>query len=85
MDLLIIRPGDEFTHDHKLDLSWKPGPGQKYADAPKARMQVTRVTNNTIWFTYAGQTGPGWCLQRSTFAGAFGAQIRLLREAEKSR
>lgn len=84
MEFLIVKRGDQFTHDRKLDLDWKPGPGEKYKDAPKARMRVTRVTNNTIWFTYASSEGTGWFLGRKVFVSAFGDQIRALRDAEKN-
>lgn len=53
------RVGDQFTHRRQLDLDWKPGPGQKHADAPKARMQVTRVAQGTVWFRNVSTTQPG--------------------------
>lgn len=39
----IIRVGRTFRHQHLLDTDWTPGPGQKYADAPKAVCHVTAV------------------------------------------
>ena len=83
MNILIIKPGDEFTHDRKLDLSWKPGPGQRYKDAPRARMRVTRVTQHTIWFTYATSDKTGWYLSRKVFENAFGDQIAARRGIER--
>lgn len=43
----------EFTHLRLLDPAWKPGPGQRYADAPKARCRVTRKTATTVYYRYA--------------------------------
>jgi hypothetical protein len=60
-----------FTHLSYLDPDWQPESGQKYADAPKARMRVTRTTRTTVWFAYAdAPTAPGqagFTLQRSQF------------------
>lgn len=44
-----------FTHLHHLDLDWKPGPGQKYRDAPKARCKVTRMTSLAVYYSYASE------------------------------
>lgn len=43
--------GARFTHHRLLDPSWRPGPGERYADAPHAEMVVTRVTAYTVWAT----------------------------------
>lgn len=48
-----VTAGFEFTHTRMLDTSWQPGPGQKYADAPKVRCRVTKVTPTTVYFTDA--------------------------------
>ena len=54
-----IKPGMTFTHWAFLDPDWKPGPGQKYRDGPKALMVVTRVDRFTVWYGYAPTTKPG--------------------------
>ena len=46
----MIRPGDRFEHARQLDLSWTPGPGQRYADAPPAVCAVTRVAQGRVWY-----------------------------------
>jgi hypothetical protein len=62
-------PGFRFTHRTLLDLSWTPGPGQKYADAPKAACTVTRVTAGMVWYGYtkAGRSVGGFCSDRAAF------------------
>lgn len=59
-----------FTHLRILDPAWRPGPGQRYADAPKARMRVTRMTATTVYYTYA-DAKPGarsaWKMPRATW------------------
>lgn len=42
-----------FTHRHFLDPGWIPGPGQKWRDAPKATMRVTKMTPYAVYYTYA--------------------------------
>lgn len=49
----LVKRGTEFTHPSMLDPDWMPGPGQRYADAPKARCVVTTVRRGTVWFRYA--------------------------------
>jgi hypothetical protein len=48
------RKGDRFRHARQLDTSWRPGPGQRYADAPHAVMVVTRVVRRgpavRVWY-----------------------------------
>ena len=57
-----------FTHRHALDLDWKPGPGQKWKDAPKAQMRVAKMTDTTVYYTYANDPGPGqWTMSRAVF------------------
>lgn len=85
MSFLIVKQGDQFTHDRLLDLDWEPGPGEKWKDAPKARCVVTRVTNSTIYFGYVSGKRAHAYLARSTFVNVFGDQIYALRQAEKSR
>jgi hypothetical protein len=45
-----IKAGDRFEHARQLDPDWRPGPGQRYADAPMRGMRVTRVTFDTIYY-----------------------------------
>lgn len=48
-----IKKGDTFISKRLLDLEWKPAPGQRYADGPKALMKVTSVKGRIIYYTYA--------------------------------
>lgn len=66
-----VRPGYEFTHQTVLDPSWQPGPGQRYADAPKARMVVTRATRTTVWFGFTAHRGVQR-LDRQVFEARYG-------------
>lgn len=71
------RRGDEFVHATFLDVTWKPGPGQKYADAPHARMVVTRVTATTVYYRLAGAQEFGavpWRTTRAAFAARYAPQ-----------
>lgn len=47
-----VRAGFRFVHPSILDPNWTPGPGQKYADAPRATMRITRRSGQSIWFGY---------------------------------
>lgn len=42
--------GDRFEHARMLDTTWRPGPGQGYANAPKLIMKVTRVAMGTVYY-----------------------------------
>lgn len=65
--------GQRFTHKHFIDPGWEPGPGEKYRDAPKAEMVVTRVTLGGVYYGYA-QTGKGgWYMDRPTFEQTYPA------------
>lgn len=58
-----------FTHLTALDLGWIPGPGQKYADAPKAPCKVTRMTKLAVYYTYASdpKSRGAFCMSRETW------------------
>lgn len=45
-----MKRGDRFEHARQLDLTWTPGPGQRYADAPHAVCTVTRVAQGLVWY-----------------------------------
>lgn len=64
-------PGFGFTHESRLDPDWVPGPGQKYADAPKLRMRVTRVTAGGVYFKAATGTDRSVFLNRPTFEARY--------------
>lgn len=72
-----VKPGMEFTHDRFQDLDWRPGPGQKYADAPLARMKVTARRNGWVYYTYANApTNKGaWHTREVDFIAQFGDQL----------
>lgn len=62
--MTTIAPGMTFTHWAFLDPDWRPAPGQKYRDAPKATMRITRVTATLVYYSYA--TGGGkWVTDRA--------------------
>lgn len=67
-----VKRGFTFTHDSIIDPTWKPAPGQRYADAPKARMIVTRATTETVWYGYAEAPHvTGWRMPRDRFEARF--------------
>lgn len=51
-NLQAPKQGDVFRSKHLLEPTWKPGEGQKYKDAPKALMVVTRVTSTSVYYDY---------------------------------
>jgi hypothetical protein len=56
-----------FTHLYTLDPDWIPAKGERWADAPKAQMRVTRATQTWVYFTYANGGGVSLKLPRATF------------------
>ena len=52
-----------------LDTGWTPGPGQRYADAPKVECEVTKVTPTTVY--YRADSGGFFCLDRADFEKRF--------------
>ena len=74
---VVVKPGMEFTHNRFKDLDWRPGAGQKYADAPLARMKVTARRNGLVYYTYANdQTNKaGWHECEADFIATFGDQL----------
>ena len=61
------KPGDTFTHKHYLDPWWKPAEGERYSDAPHAVMEVTRVTRDTVYYTYADSNTGRYKMPREQF------------------
>lgn len=57
---VAVRKGMRFEHARQFDTTWTPGPGQRYADAPKAIMEITRVATGTAWYRPVGSTGHGF-------------------------
>ena len=53
----MIGRGTIFRHMNKLDPDWTPGPGQKYAGAPKALCRVTKVELGQVYYRIG--TDPG--------------------------
>jgi hypothetical protein len=67
-----VKRGFTFTHASRLDPSWRPGPGQRYVDGPKARMRVTRATRTTIYFVHdGGEPGVPWWMDRVAFEARY--------------
>ena len=52
-----IRVGTTFDHQHLIDPNWRPGPGETYVDAPRARCEVSAVRKGAVYFRYVGTTG----------------------------
>jgi hypothetical protein len=50
-----VRRGMRFVHARQLDTTWRPGPGQRYADGPKQVMEITRVATGTAYYRPAGR------------------------------
>ena len=61
------RVGDRFEHARQLNTAWKPGPGQKYADAPHAIMEVTRIASPIIYYRPLGSHGAAFYASRDEF------------------
>lgn len=61
--------GYVFVHKTRLDTTWKPDPckGEKYTDAPKEVMRVTRVTTQTVWFGPIGASKADTRMDRQQF------------------
>lgn len=49
-----IRPGMRFQHARQLRTDWTPGPGQRYADAPKQTMEITAVRTGRVYYRAPG-------------------------------
>ena len=45
-----MKRGYLFYHARLLDPYWKPGPGQRYADAPAALCRVTAVRRGRVYY-----------------------------------
>lgn len=75
----VPQRGDTYVHEHFLDTDWVPGPGQKFADAPKARMKVIHVTPTRVTSSFA-ESGMGrFTLERETFCRHYGEQALASR------
>jgi hypothetical protein len=74
-----VARGATFTHDRMLDPTWRPAPGQRYADGPKARMVVTRVAGPMVWYGYVGAGRAGWRMDRDEFVARFGGSLDTQR------
>ena len=48
-----LQVGARFIHARLLDPEWKPGPGQRYADAPHARCRVTAIRHGSVYYAIA--------------------------------
>lgn len=79
VDEYSLAKGDVFTHNHHMDVSWRPQPGQTWAkDAPRATMVVTKVTERVVYYTTLGDQRPGaplhgrWYMSRDHFFREYG-------------
>jgi hypothetical protein len=66
-----VTRGFTFTHASRLDPDWVPGLGQKYVDAPKQRMEVTRATSTTVYFRPEGSRAVSSYLPRAEFEARY--------------
>ena len=90
-DVPIPKIGLTFTHARHLDTDWKPGPGQRYADAPHRVYRVSRVTSTSVYFTGLNGTGH-FSVDRDKWGEVYGgpastpdvALIQLTAPTEKS-
>lgn len=73
--MMTTLAGREFTHAQIVAEGWRPTESQKYSDAPRARMVITRATDRRIYFTYAGGTKGHWWLSRDAFMAQYGEQV----------
>jgi len=65
------RKGDRFTHRSFVDPEWTPGPGERYADGPRALCEVTRVAGGTVFYRFASGSG-SWRMDLAQFEGLYG-------------
>jgi hypothetical protein len=72
--MATVKAGMTFTHDRIVDPDWTPGPGQKWADAPRARMVVTRVAKGSVFFSYADGSNR-WVMPRGVFTDRYGDRL----------
>ena len=71
-----LRPGDRFEHARLLDTAWRPGPGERYADAPHAICRVTAVRSGRIYYAIGDQERAHAYFP----ADAIGAHVRRILE-----
>lgn len=67
--------GMEFTHDRILDPDWQPAPGQKFTDAPKAKMKIVHVKQTGVYYGYHDSTRAQFLLYSTDFVRRFGDQL----------
>jgi len=68
-----------FTHRHFIDPHWRPAPGQKHSQGPKAQMRITRATRTMVWYTYLHDPGPAqWHMSRHDFEVQYPDVLPLL-------
>lgn len=53
-DPASIIKGMRFTHARQLDTSWRPGPGQKYTEGPKAQMEISSTRGTVVYYRALG-------------------------------
>jgi hypothetical protein len=51
-----FKRGTVFRHGRLLDTSFVPGPGQRFADAPKVVCRVTRVALGRVYYAVGNET-----------------------------
>lgn len=56
---MTLRPGTVFRHARLLDVEWTPGPGERYADAPRALCIVTATRGGRIYYRQGTERGKG--------------------------
>lgn len=54
-----VRPGLVFRHKRLLDPDWKPGSGQRYADAPHAVCRVTAIRLGSVYYAIGADATKG--------------------------
>lgn len=67
--------GMTFTHDKILDPDWKPAPGQKYSDAPKALMEIKHVKQTGVYYGYPDVPRAQFLMYTDQFVRRFGSQL----------
>lgn len=71
----IPHKGQTFTHDYFVDTSWKPKPGQKWKDAPKAKMVITSVWSTKVYYGFAPDGKGKYVMDKDEFMYRFGDQL----------
>lgn len=70
-----VTRGARFVHARQLDVDWTPGPGQRYADAPHAVMEITHVARGQVWYRPVGADGTAFVVDADRLEAVVGSWL----------